>query len=269
MGPKAIADVSVQWESRPESPYVTRARQIIEASKKSDWRSSQYIDFHRRRYDYLLRLCGQLLAGRREPKVLDIGRSELSRRLGETFGRVDTLGFAVESDHFAHRPTLPFDNRHHVFDLNGAGQIEEWPEIGQFDLIVMAEVIEHVHTAPELVLVMLNSMLAPGGFLVVQTPNAAAVHKRLKLLVGCNPYELIRAYSANPGHFREYTKTELMRVGESAGLKTVRHEFSDYFGCEGTRTKRLLAPVYRCTFSMVPFLRRGQTIVYQSQLSAR
>ena len=57
-----------------------------------------------------------------------------------------------------------------------------------------------------------------GGVLVVQTPNAVSLPRRLAMLGGRNPYELIREDATNPGHFREYTAAELRRYAAVAGL---------------------------------------------------
>jgi hypothetical protein len=54
--------------------------------------------------------------------------------------------------------------------------------------IVFAEVIEHLFTAPELVLAYLHELLVPRGQLLLQTPNAASLRKRLKLALGRNPF---------------------------------------------------------------------------------
>jgi len=208
------------------------------------------------------------LAETKDARVLDIGRSHLSLMLGKAFPRIETMGFPLPEDKGAHMPESEFRAKHHVFDLNLARTPAEWPAVGKFDLILMAEVIEHLYSAPELVLLMLNRMLAPRGLLVVSTNNAAAVDRRLKLLLGRNPYERIRAYDGNPGHFREYTKGELIEIGGLAGLKTVRHQYVDYFGCTGNRAWLMLNELYTHTFGFVPVLRRGQTIVYQSALDA-
>ena len=95
-----------------------------------------------------------------------------------------------------------------------------WPrENVRFDLIVCAETIEHLHTPPEFALMMLGSLLKPGGVLLVTTPNACNIAQRLKLLLGSNPFERIRYYSRNPGHFREYTRSEMIEMGKTAGLE--------------------------------------------------
>ena len=92
----------------------------------------------------------------------------------------------------------------------------------------MGEVIEHLYTAPELVLSFIKTFLAPEGFLIIGTPNAVSMDKRLSILKGENPYEKIRKDNTNPGHFREYTADELQQIGRQIGLKAESIEYHDF-----------------------------------------
>jgi hypothetical protein len=128
---------------------------------------------------------------------------------------LDTLGF---NDY---RFAAGEGSLHIEMDLNDAHSAENWPKSqGEgYDLIVFAEVVEHLYTSPEQVLNCLKGMLRTGGRILVQTPNAAALKKRLKLLSGKNPYELIRLDRTNPGHFRELTVGDLRRYAKRCGLQ--------------------------------------------------
>ena len=97
--------------------------------------------------------------------------------------------------------TPAYDTR---FDLNDAQYRERWIRTPPIHLAVMAEVLEHLYTAPTLVLGFAYSLMEPGGILIVETPNAASLKKRLRLLVGRHPYEMIRENAVNPGHFRPF-----------------------------------------------------------------
>jgi SAM-dependent methyltransferase len=156
---------------------------------------------------------------------------------------------------------VPFP--HITFDLNQAADPEQWPAAGLFDLVVIAEVIEHLVVAPELVLSCLASLCKPGGFIVCQTPNAAAFHKRLLLLAGRNPYERIRCYGGNPGHFRESSKRELVRFGSLTGLECVEHHYSEYFEINGSPARRWVGRFAMSILGVFPSFRRGQTMVYR------
>jgi SAM-dependent methyltransferase len=181
-----------------------------------------YVAFHAQRFAYLLDLLGHLGIDD-TTRVLDIGRARLTELIAEKFGlRVDSLGFEPDAS--------TQQGVNYRFDLNDAQTESSWRrDIPSYDVIVMAEVIEHLYTAPELVLRFLGTLVADNGLLVIQTPNAAALPKRIKLALGRNPYEMIRLDPTNPGHFREYTSRELTRVAEDAGFEVVRKENRWYF----------------------------------------
>ncbi|HEX9443265.1 MAG TPA: methyltransferase domain-containing protein, partial [Candidatus Binatia bacterium] len=170
-----------------------------------------YIAYHAPRYAYLLGLLTEQGATQ-AARILDIGPSRLTALMRERFGAaVDSLGFGPD------RATA--DGRHFEFDLNAARDEARWRrDLPQYELVVMAEVLEHFYTAPELVLAFVKSLLVENGLLILQTPNAAALQKRVKLALGLNPYEMIRADASDPGHFREYTLAELYRLGAGAGF---------------------------------------------------
>jgi hypothetical protein len=65
------------------------------------------------------------------------------------------------------------------------------------------------------------------ALLIIQTPNAVALHKRLIMLAGRNPSELID--SSKTGHLREYTGKELKQYAEKVGLSVEKTIYSSYF----------------------------------------
>ncbi len=86
-----------------------------------------------------------------------------------------------------------------------------------FQLVVMTEVIEHLPHSPLTVLKELNRVLAPGGYMIITTPNAVKLHNRLRVLMGKSisfPVEQLLTVSPGNGslyhlHNREYTLSEL------------------------------------------------------------
>ena len=113
--------------------------------------------------------------------MLDIGRSKLSSLLSKYYYRVTTLGFPFDLEA---EKTSSDDDRppsgHIMYDLNWTQELRPIETSQRFSLIVFAEVIEHLYTASELTLFVLSELLEPGGRMI-QTPNACALHKRLKL----------------------------------------------------------------------------------------
>src|SRR5207244_11836096 len=123
-----------------------------------------------------------------------------------------TLGF--HDDRFT-----PRDGEVHTeLDLTDAADESRWPAIGPYDVIVCAEVVEHLYISPVHLLRMFRSILAPGGRVIIQTPNAAALSRRFWLLAGRNPFEPLREDLHQAGHFREYTLAELVDLEERAGF---------------------------------------------------
>ncbi len=170
-----------------------------------------YVGYQAPRFVMLLDLLRQYVG--KDTRILDVGRTMLTEMMESLFERpVDSLGFEPDAAHAS-------GARHYQFDLNAAQERAQWrSDLPRYDLIVMAEVIEHLHTAPSLVLGFLQSLLRPGGILIVQTPNGVAIGRRLSMLAGRNPFELIRETHRNPGHFREYTAAELQDYGKKLGL---------------------------------------------------
>lgn len=224
-----------------------------------------YADYHRARFDYVHEICRRL---RPDPatRVLDVGLSVLTMELLQRYASVSSLGFPLEPWSVT-ETSLPDGSRrtlagHVAYDFNAAQDSTPIPTEARFDLVVFAEVIEHLYTAPELTLFALREVMAPGGVLILQTPNAAALHKRLKLLVGRNPYERIRVNPKNPGHFREYTKAELIEIAKGLDLEIVSHAFRDYFGWPDDPVTFVL---FKALVAVAPAFARGQTIVLRKR----
>jgi hypothetical protein len=204
-----------------------------------------YFRTHKRRYALLL----DLVEGLAPARILVVGPSFESALLRERLpdATVDTLGW------FDHRFPLREGERHVELDLNDG----EYPELGAHDVVVCCEVIEHLHVPAARVFRFLATALAPDGHLVLQTPNATALPKRIRMLLGRNPYEPIRDEPGNPGHFHEYTVSELRAAVEEAGLEVERLLTANYFD-HGSWKNR----AYRAVGRVLPAtLREGTTVV--------
>lgn len=225
-----------------------------------------YFAYHAPRYAYLLDLLGRLGA-RPGSTLLDIGPSRLTVLIREQLGiTADSLGFGEDGDSVG-------GGRHFSFDLNQAQSPEGWRrDLPRYDFIVMAEVLEHLYTAPELVLAFVKSLLTDNGVLILQTPNAASLSKRIKLLLGRNPYERIRVDSKNPGHFREYTRKELSALAADLGFRVEEQATSFYFDArfahqasgEAAGKRGVLGTAKNLIYPILPApLREGITMVWR------
>lgn len=206
----------------------------------------KYLHYHARRYSTLLRLIKEKY--KTGDRVLDIGRSRFTQMLSDFLKMpVDTIGFQAESDSAS--------GKHYNFNLNDCQEAKKWRrDIAPYDIIIFAEVIEHLFTSPNFVLGFINSITSPGGCLFLQTPNAVALHKRLIMLFGKNPYEKIRENNKNPGHFREYTRNEIDQYAIRSGFRVKKFIYGNYFdyrfspdasnGILSQQFRRLLNRVY-------------------------
>jgi SAM-dependent methyltransferase len=201
----------------------------------NDSEARDYLHVHSKRFAFLINLIKQQrsLESAQNIRILDIGPSFLSDLLRKEFedSTLYTLGFTHEASRGGHLPEfIELESDKFIsFDLNHSDNPDAYPQAEPFDLIVMGEVLEHLHTSPVHVFRFLKTLLKPGGLLIVGTPNAVALERRITLLAGKNPYEIIRLNKHNPGHFREYTVEELKMLGKEAGLDLIDHQIANYF----------------------------------------
>ena len=198
---------------------------------KKNKEQEKYFSIHEPRFIRLLNIVEEMDLGK-DARILDVGPSFLTGMLRNNFphANVYTLGIVGNERDGGHLPKGVLEVENHTeYNLNQTSEKGTWPSLGKFDLIICAEVIEHIHTAPEYIFQFFKSLTRPGSRLIIQTPNAAALIKRLTLLTGKNPYERIRLNSENPGHFREYTTAELIEIAESESLTVQSITVNNYF----------------------------------------
>ncbi len=192
-----------------------------------------YVHFHKIRYAYILNEVARLLASEPLHDVLDVGPSFQTLLMRQAFPtlQISSLGTNHTANH------LREGESHWNIDLNFTEQFDHSKLGKQFDLLVFAEVIEHLFTKPEIVLSFLRTLLKPQGILLLQTPNAVAIDKRIKILGGKNPYQLIDESRRN--HYREYTRRELRGILLEAGFEITKMETQNYFSPDRTAGQKI------------------------------
>lgn len=96
------------------------------------------------------------------------------------------------------------------------------PEVvaaGPYDVVVAADVIEHVRR-PEQVLDDLHAVLAPGGVVVASIPNFAHWYPRLRVLAGRFDYD--RRGILDATHLRFFTHRSFERLARERGWRVAR-----------------------------------------------
>jgi 2-polyprenyl-3-methyl-5-hydroxy-6-metoxy-1,4-benzoquinol methylase len=94
------------------------------------------------------------------------------------------------------------------------------PALGHFDLVLMAEVLEHLPVHPVDVLSRVIARLAPGGMLYLTTPNFLSDAHLAAVARGESPVAVFPRGDDNwdaHHHFREYEAVELARFIAEAG----------------------------------------------------
>ena len=76
-------------------------------------------------------------------------------------------------------------------------------ENDKFDLVIFAEIIEHLLNDPCSVFREIKRVLKPGGILILTTPNVARLENVARLIAGANIYDPYSGYGAYGRHNRE------------------------------------------------------------------
>lgn len=91
--------------------------------------------------------------------------------------------------------------------------------IDNVDAALMLEVIEHIPSHPHFILRKVNRALRMGGLLVLSTPNALSLSRRVSMVLGREPTPIYRFdVETSKGHFREYSAREIVYLLRMSGF---------------------------------------------------
>ena len=161
----------------------------------------------------ILKLVGPV----KDLQILDVGcsRGYLGQRLKALGNKV----IGVEISHLAAEQARQVLDEVHSFDIEKA-----WPETlltQSFDLVILAEVAEHVFDPVE-VPKNVSLILRSGGQIILTTPNFMTWTNRLRFIVGDFRYQNEGMFDF--GHIRFFTYTYLKTVLREAGFELVQEE---------------------------------------------
>ncbi len=217
-----------------------------------------YLKQQSKRLAYAVNLVQEFCMEYGARKVLDVGPHFLTRCIRELVSpqvSVSTLGYE-----YPKLVPLCLMEEHQPYDLIECARKKPVSfKKAPFDLIVFCEIIEHIPISPNLPLQLLRSLLKDrDGGLLIQTPNAVAIGKRMQMLFGRNPFEIPGTDLQFKEHLREYTMTEVERFGRSLGLSLWKKEYCRYW----PHAYRNL--VERTVEALIPRFRQGLTVFFKT-----
>jgi 2-polyprenyl-6-hydroxyphenyl methylase/3-demethylubiquinone-9 3-methyltransferase len=207
----------------------------------------------------------------RDMKVLDVGcaQGNFSLTLAEQGFRV----FAVDLQlSFLRYVRLKYDSGD-LYRINAT--LEALPFRGTFDMILLADVIEHV-AYPDILLQSMSRLLAPSGCLILTTPNGERLLTRMPTLFQVKDRSSLVANQFKPdadGHLYLLTRHELATEAQKAGFKVVHNRYYGTPWVTGRMKLRFVVrflPVRLCSYLdrlilMAPSLARlfaeGQLVI--------
>jgi len=105
-------------------------------------------------------------------------------------------------------------------------------EKNSFDMIMLHDVLEHLHDSPRDLLNDLLELAKPNGLLFVTVPNAVNIRKRINVLFGKTNLPRFEGYYWYPGHWRghirEYVKNDLDELSKYLNLEVLELRSCDH-----------------------------------------
>ena len=115
------------------------------------------------------------------------------------------------------------------------------------DAVTCFHSLEHWHHSPKNLFHEIRRVVRPGGFLILATPNAANLRKRLHVMLGANIWSsLDEWYHEQPffrGHVREPILRDLRRLCEWNGFRVVASHGRNFIGRDSHALSRLPRPL--------------------------
>jgi SAM-dependent methyltransferase len=116
------------------------------------------------------------------------------------------------------------------------------------DVVTCFHSLEHWHHSPKRLFAEIVRIIKPGGFLVIATPNAVNLRKRVYVLLGRTNYPALREwyYEGEPvfrGHVREPTLADLCQLLEWNGFAVVAKYGRNFIGRQSQALSGLPAPL--------------------------
>jgi SAM-dependent methyltransferase len=111
--------------------------------------------------------------------------------------------------------------------------LHDYFDVNTVDAVVSFHCFEHLHHSPKKLLQSTLEVLTPGGVLLIETPNAVNLLKRMKVLAGFTNYASYGDYwnaQRFGGHVREYSVGDFTDMASLLGIPRYRIYGRNWFG---------------------------------------
>jgi 2-polyprenyl-3-methyl-5-hydroxy-6-metoxy-1,4-benzoquinol methylase len=237
-----------------EPDLEAQIREIINLeSVGSDRVRSEYVSFHRQRFFDQIRavvaIRRKIMGGIPRLRVLEVGASPVTRMYAQVLNDIDLYTADLPSEQTPADIASRYGSIEHYFiNLDVAALADNYPRLVEqpFHIVLFCEVIEHVLASPEEMLGDLLKLLAPGGVLIVSTPNAMSGRRLFDIAIGRKGDSVYRRnarelHQHHHIHVREYTLKELRDACSACGAKILLQAVKNYYSRRG---KDLVATKY-------------------------
>ena len=147
------------------------------------------------------------------------------------------------------------------FRLAAAGEALPYSQ-EQFDMVMLHDVVEHLHDSPRELLNDLVGLIKPDGLLFITVPNAGNIRKRLAVLMGGSNYPDIEYFYWTRGrwrgHVREYVRADLLSLADYLDLAVIELRACDHML---RRLPAAIRPAYRAVTGLLPGLKDTWALV--------
>lgn len=229
------------------------------------------------KYDYEVKLDSQMAPAKvirmvgTEKRVLEIGAGPGSiTKLLQAVGNCRVTALEIDSE--AIKKLAPYCERVYQADLNNAAWIDIIKHEGRFEVIVAADVLEHVYE-PLAVLSAMKCFLREDGYIIVSLPHVG--HSAIHACLLQEDFEYRDWGLLDRTHIRFFGIKNIQALFENAGLKITHAEyvvrspedteFAERWASVPEEIRRVLSTnpfgsVYQVVVKAVPVESNGQAI---------
>jgi SAM-dependent methyltransferase len=142
----------------------------------------------------------------------------LANYFGDSPNKIGTQSVEYDDIDSGQRLNQVFEFQH----FNTETERFPWDD-DSFDVVIYAEIIEHLTNNPCQVLREIKRILKPDGVLILSTPNVARLENVARLIAGSNIYDPYSGYGPYGRHNREYNRHELVTLLQYEGFDCEEH----------------------------------------------